>query len=99
MEVKYSVNDSRVSNIIKAKKRLKNGIAYWSLFYLISFNIIHFGFQLSLKTTLPLSLFVLYINYYSFSIRVRDYNKQLLDLLVFSAYNKKFKFTDSALSH
>ena len=91
MKYKCSISDPRVENIYKAKKRLNNGIAYWSLFYLISFNIIHYGLQLSYKVTVPLSLCVLYINYLSFAIRIRDYNKQLLDIVLFTFNEKKIK--------
>ncbi len=89
MNYKCSINHPRIENIYKSKKRLKNGIAYWSLFYLLSFNIIHYGLQLSFKVTVPITLFVLYLNYLSFAIRIRDYNKQLLDALLFPSFYQK----------
>ena len=83
MEVKM-INNKRLNNLIKSKKRLLNSLFFWSALYLISGQIIHTGMNLSYKTSIPFIMMTIYINYLAFKIRLRDYNKEMFDLVLFS---------------
>lgn len=83
MEIKM-INNKKINSLIKSKKRLLNSLFFWSTIYLISGQIIHNGLRLSYKLSLPLTSLVIYINYLAFKIRLRNYNNEILDLILFN---------------